>query len=234
MNQPPADHPTEPAPTPGNPAPASADETGKAELRPDERPLPSPGDDGVIARVRRRTSVAASLPMTAGLLLALTGWWWPGWFAGRSGFFIGGLAVAVLLLAAGALVRRARLWARAVDEAAIWSRGCLDGAISVRAVPAGWVKAACGAPVSLHAGRGSVPMVRRERRFASQVLPLKTVYGPLSAGQALVVHARADGAMLVRGDQIQALVLQSRGPILIGRLDDGAVFAADRWAAGTS
>jgi hypothetical protein len=29
------------------------------------------------------------------------------------------------------------------------------------------------------------------------------------------------------------LALQPRGPILIGRLDDGAVFAADRWTVGT-
>lgn len=213
----------EPAPGPGS-----------SEPEPQPSPGGSPGDDGVIGRLSRRTAAAAILPLTVGVLLVLTGWLWPHWFTGRTGSLIGGLAAALLLLATGVLLRRARRWGRAALASASWSRDCLAGEVSAGSMPPGWVKAVCGEPVPLHSGRGSIPLVRRQRRFASWVLPLKTAGGSLAAGHAVVVHARPDGAMLARGDPIQVLALQPRGPILIGRLDDGAVFAADRWTTGTS
>lgn len=223
-------------PAPGAASSASAS-SGPESSEPEPQQSPpggAPGDDGVIGRVRRRTAAAAVVPLTLGVLLVLTGWFWPGWLKHQSGFFIGGLVVALVLLAAGALLRRAGWWESAALEAATWTRACVAGEVSPSCLLPGWSKAVCGTPVPLHSGRGSIPLVRRRRRFASWVLPLKTADGPLAAGYAAVVHARSDGAMPERGDRIQVLTLRPRGPILIGRLDDGAVFAADRWTAGTS
>jgi hypothetical protein len=188
------------------------------------------GDGGVLDRLRRRTGAAAVLPLACAAALVVSGWMWPAWLHGWGGFVFGALGVAVCLLAAGVLLNRARRWRGARTACDEWVRGRAGGAVSARSVPAGWAKAVCTSGVPLHSGRGTVPMLRRERRFRSRVLPLKAVSGPLASGEAVVVHARPDGAMPGRGDQLQVRVLHPRGPILIGRLDDGAVFAADRWS----
>lgn len=190
------------------------------------------GDGGVLDRLRRRTATAAVIPLACAAALAVSGWVWPAWFAGTDGVVLGGLAVALCLFAAGVLLHRARRWHQARAEADAWVRGWAEATVSARLVPAGWAKAVCTTGVPLHSGRGAIPMLRRERRFRSGVLPLKAVSGPLAAGVAVVVHARRDGDMPKRGDQIQVVALRPRGPILIGRLDDGAVFAADRWSIG--
>lgn len=190
----------------------------------------SSGDGGVLDRLRRRTGAAAVLPLVCAAVLAVSGWMWPAWLRGGGGLVFGALAVAVCLLAAGVLLKRARRWRGARAACDDWAQGWVNGAVSARSVPAGWVKAVCTSGVPLHSGRGTVPMLRRERRYRSRVLPLKAVSGPLAAGEAVVVHARPDGAMPGRGDQLQVRVLHPRGPILIGRLEDGAVFAADRWS----
>lgn len=253
MTQPPGDDATEPSPVPGGPsslphqppcdAPVSAPQPGERrpsstgdgavpaaapdEPHDDAEPFaPRPGDGGVIARVRRRTTGLATLPLTIGLLLALTGWGWPRWLAGAGGLFLGGLGLALCLLAAGMLLRRARLWSRAAAEVTAWSQSRPDST-----APTGWVKSACGSPVPLHSGRGSIPLLRRERRFPARVLPLKAAGGLLAAGYAVIVHARADGAMPAPGDELKVLALTPHGPILIGRVD-GVVFAADRWTVG--
>lgn len=98
---------------------------------------------------------------------------------------------------------------------------------------AGWVTAACGDPTPLHSGRGTIPLLRRQRQFPPHVLPLRTVTGPLASGFAVIVHGRPDRALPERDDRISAWVYGPRGPILIGRHADGAVFAADRWTVGT-
>jgi hypothetical protein len=186
----------------------------------------------VLRRLTRRTAAAAAGPVVCAAALAVSGWGWPAWLSGLGGSVLGLIAVALCLLAAGVLLGRARRWRAAQADADAWVRGWAAGAVSARAVPDGWAKAVCATGVPLHSGRGAIPMLRRERRFRSGVLPLKAVAGPLAAGQAVVVHARADEAMPKRGDQIQVRALQPRGPILIGRLEDGAVFAADRWSLG--
>jgi hypothetical protein len=170
--------------------------------------------------------------LVVGAVLAVSGWVWPAWFAGWGGAVLGGLGVLVCLFAAGVLLRRAFRWRDARAESNAWVRGWASGTVSARAVPNGWAKAVCATGVPLHSGRGAIPMLRRERRFRSGVLPLKAVSGPLAGGEAVVVHARMDGLMPTRGDQLQVFAMQRSGPILIGRLDDGAVFAADRWTLG--
>lgn len=196
---------------------------------------PIAGDDSAIERVRRRTALAGVVPATCGAMLALAGWAWPGWLIGRTGAVVGGLTVALCLVAAAALLRRAYWWRQAESDATAWSTGRAAGVISaLRAQPGptGWVTGVCGAPAPLHRGRGSIPMFRRERRLPPVVLPLRTSAGPLAAGYAVVVHARTDRALPAPGDRLQVRVLAPRGPILIARLDDGVVFAADRWSFG--
>ncbi|MEO7124530.1 MAG: hypothetical protein ABI382_08215 [Nakamurella sp.] len=217
---------TTPLPQP-DPAPEHGPEHGL------ERPRP-PGDDGVSARVGKRTISAGVLPAVVAAALAITGWAWPGWFAGSAGTTFGMIAVALAVLAAAVLLRRSRMWVRAGRDARVWAEQWDVGEISPRAAVDGWVKAVCGAPAPLYLGRGSVPMFRRRRKLAPTILPLRTASGPLAAGHAVVVHARADGAALTQKDQIVVKALGARGPILIGRIDDGAVFAADRWTAGTA
>lgn len=195
---------------------------------------PAPGDCGTVDRIRRRTAAASLLPLAAGAGLAAAAWWRPGSVAGRGGIFLAALAVAFLALAAVMLLRRARWWAAAAGQVDGWTQEWAAGAVSAAGAPPGWVTAVCGAPVPLHPGKGAIPLLRRQRRLPPCVLPLRTASGPLAAGRAVVVHARRDGALPARGDQIQVWALAPRGPILIGRLADGAVFAADRWTAGTA
>lgn len=189
-----------------------------------------PGDAGVSARLRRRTAMAGVAPVTVGVVLAVTGWVLPGWLIGPVGAAVGVLLLILVAAAAGVLFRRAGLWAAAEAAATQWAERWSGDA--AHAAPDGWVTAVCGAPAPLHAGRGAIPMFRRARRLPAVVLPLRAVSGPLAAGDAVVVHARRDGATPAHGDRLQVQALRPRGPILIGRLEDGAVFAADRWTVG--
>jgi hypothetical protein len=191
-------------------------------------PTTDTGDAGVLSRMRRRTAGAGVIPLVCAIVLAGSGWFWPAWFSGSAGTLLGGLVVVLLLSATAVLLRRASLWRQAEAESETWVSAWAG---ADRAVP-DWVKAVCGEPTPLFAGRGAIPMLRRERRFPSRVLPVRTASGPLAAGFAVVVHARTDGAFPAPSDRIRVLALQPRGPILIGRLDDGAVFAADRWTVG--
>lgn len=193
-----------------------------------------PGDDGVCARVGKRTASASLIPAFVAAALAFTGWAWPGWSVGATGIVIAVVAVAAAVFGTVVLVRRSRLWAQAEREARKWEAQWSAGGVSEQSPPEGWVRAVCGAPAPLFRGRGAVPMLRRTRTLAPVVLPLRTASGPLAAGHAVVVHARSDGAVLEEQARILVRTVQRRGPILIGRVDDGALFAADRWTAGAA
>jgi hypothetical protein len=183
-----------------------------------------PGDAGVPARVRNRTAgAAASLLVLSGILAAL-GWGWPGGLSGAAGAVIGAVVIAVLVVAAGILLRRAALWARAARLAA---------RVFDDPVTAGGLPAVLGTPVSLHPVRPGTPPIRAGRRLRASVLPIRTVGGPLSGGRAVLVHARPDSLLPRPEDSIRVHALGSRGPFLLCRSADGVVFAADCWSFST-
>lgn len=192
---------------------------------------PAPGDAGVTARLRRRTALAAWVPLTLLAVVAVTAWGRPGWATSGSAFGVAVLACALCSLAAGALIRRAARWRTATEAAAQWARRWQHGTGAAAPIPDTWRDAACGDPKPLHTGK-ALPVVRRERRLPAVVLPLRVSGGVLAEGQAVIVHARGDRLLPGRGDVLQVLVLGRRGPYLIGRVADGVVFAADRWMVG--
>lgn len=202
------------------------------------------------ARLRRRTIAASVLPMIIAAAVAVSGWAWPGWMRGSGGSAFG-IAVLVLAVAfCAVVVRRAQAWARAsieadrwselwsahvpqqgpepwsTDTSAGWSAG--EGAVAADA----WVAGVCAEPAPIFKPRSSIPLIRRTRQYSPFVLPLRATSGPMAAGHAVVVHGRPDRAQPAADDRIVVRALAARGPILIGRLDDGVVFASDRWIAG--
>lgn len=188
---------------------------------------PRDADDGVLRRVRRRTARAAAVPASVGVALALTGWGWPGWFTRTTGAVIGIAMVALCGLAAAVIARRSQLWSTADRCAAAWSDAAADlrgAAIST----AGWVAAACGAPQPLFRPSGTA-LWRRVRRFPAHVVALRAAAGPLATGEAVTVHGRPDGLLPSSGDALCVFVVAARGPYLVGRPVDGALFVADRW-----
>lgn len=182
-------------------------------------PASAIGDDGVLNRVRARTTFAGLTMMCATALFALTGWVWPAWLAGGPGLAIGVVVVAAAGGMGLMLLRRARLWGVAAVRASSWA-GDLGGP--------GWVKAVCGQARPMRRNSGP-PMLRRVSKHAQIVLPLRAQSGPLSAGEAVMVHARADALAPTRDDDLLVYAVTARGPILIGRPADGVLFVADRW-----
>lgn len=184
-------------------------------------------DDGVLRRVHRRTARASVAPAAVGLALALTGWGWPGWFEGAGGAVIGVAAVTLCALAAVLLARRARLWAAAVRAAAAWHADG-TGDDGTGSPPAAWATAVCGEPQPMfRPGRSA--LWRRARRYPAHIVALRAAAGPLAAGAAVTVHGRSDGLLPDRGDSFRVHAVSERGPFLLGRPADGALFAADRW-----
>lgn len=189
-----------------------------------------PGDAGVLERLIRRPLQLVPLPAVLLLLTAVTAWGWPAWGTDGAGLVIAVLTAAVFVAAVMVMVGRARRWMRVRPVAASWAGTAGGGAPGDDRT--GWVAAVCGPPTSLHAGSGRIPMVRPHRRFPAVVLPLRTVEGPLVAGVGVVVHGRRDLAVPAAGDDIRVHVSHPRGPFLIARRSDGAIFAADRWIIG--
>ena len=199
---------------------------------------PTDGPDaGVVRRVRRRTAGAAVGAGVLAVALAALGWGWPGWFAGAAGAVIGGCAVLACAAGAAMLARRAVLWSRAGLLVARVGRGeppdpgagsaSGSGGISDSSGSSGSV-ASCGPAVPL---RRSLPGAFRVRRngLPASVLPLRARSGPLAEGRAVIVHPRTDQLLPRPGDSIEVHALGPRGPFLIVRAGDGAVFAADGW-----
>jgi hypothetical protein len=183
-----------------------------------------PGDAGVPARLRTRTALAgAGLLLLAGILAAL-GWGWPGGLTGAAGTVIGAVVVAAPTVGAALLVRRAVLWGRA---------NRMSSRLTGDPVTATGLPAVCGSPVPLHPVRPGTPPIRTGRRLRASVMPVRTVTGPLSGGQAVLVHARSDSLLPRPEDSIDVHALGRRGPFLLHRSEDGVVFAADRWLFST-
>lgn len=184
-----------------------------------------PGDAGVPVRVRTRTAVAGALLLIPALLIGWTGWGWPGWLDGAAGVAFGGVLVAVLVAGAAMLLRRAVLWTRAAALAARLTSGApsppVDAPASGQAP-----HATVGPSVPLHATRPGAPL---RRRLPAQVLPIRAASGPLGRGRAVTVHMRSDSLLPRPGDSIAVHVLGTRGPFLLRRDSDGAIFAADSW-----
>jgi hypothetical protein len=63
----------------------------------------------------------------------------------------------------------------------------------------------------------------------AHLLPVRTADGPLAEGRAVLVHSRSDSLLPGPGDNIEVHALGTRGPFLILRLSDRAVFPADCW-----
>ncbi len=182
-------------------------------------PASAIGDDGVLSRVRARTTVSGLTMMCVTALFALTGWVWPAWLAGGPGLVIGVVVVAAAGGMGLVLLRRARLWGLAAVRASSWA-GDLGGP--------GWVNAVCGQARPMRRNSGP-PMLRRVSKHAQIVLPLKAQFGPLAGGEAVMVHARADALAPTRDDDLRVYAITTRGPFLLGRPVDGALFVADRW-----
>lgn len=214
--QPPGLHPSEQPQAARSPA-----EQTTAASNPAQR---LPGDAGVPARLRNRTALAAvALLLLAGVLAAL-GWGWPGGLTGAAGTVIGAVVVAAPTFGAAVLGRRALLWGRATRLSA----GLTDGPVTAAGLPT-----VCGSPVPLHPARPGTPPIRTGRRLRAYVMPVRTVTGPLSGGQAVLVHARSDSLLPRPEDSIDVHALGRRGPFLLHRPEDGGVFAADRWLFST-
>lgn len=212
------DEPRDPTPetgSSGSSAPDPARET-TGDPGPDETPVTAPaaGDDDVLARLARRTATTAGILGICVLLITGTGLWWPGWFARPVGLVIGIALIAVCTLGAVILLRRAGSWTAV-------------GAASLRDQPG--VRAVVGEPRPLH--RSDRVMIRR-RRFPAQVVPVRSASGPWADGAALLVHGRADGVQLHADDDVAAHWVTPRGPYLLERPADGALFAAERSTFG--
>lgn len=214
---------------------------------PASEPAPVPGDAGVPQRVRTRTAIAAGVPATVGGLLALFGWGWPGWFRGPAGLVIGLCAVGACAATAAVLFRRAVLWGHAMrlsarltqaqpgdvaDPARPLSGGGTGDSTDIR--PRGTrsvdrLPAVCGAAVPLHRLRPGTTRLLTGRRLRTHVMPLRTVSGVLADGDAVLLHPRLDASLPRPEDRIEVHPLGLRGPFLLLRPEDGAIFAADRW-----
>ncbi len=169
-----------------------------------------PGDGGVIARVRRRTTAVAGAVAGLTAVALLTGATWPGWAAeSLTATVVGVLGTVIGALLAGWLGLRARRWDRLerIDR-------------RDRSAPA-----TLGAPVPLHPVRAGQPI---KRRLPAVVLPVRAGIAGLAGGEALIVHARRDRLQLTSADPVDVVADHDRGPYLLIRRTDGAVFAAER------
>lgn len=185
------------------------------------------GDDAVLARVTRRTRLAAGLPIAVAVVVAAAAWGWPGSATGASGVAIVAVAVAILLTPAVVLLRRVRLWTVAAKRATEWTGSTAQG-------HGNWAKAVCGPPVPLFKPAGSGSLLRRARKLPPVVVPVRAESGPLQRGEAVIVHARADGLIPESGDVLAVAAVSRRGPFLLGRAADGALFVADRFTGAAS
>jgi len=175
----------------------------------------------VTRRVRSRTASAAVVAASFTALLAVLGWLAPGWFVGSAGAVIGGGAVAVCVAGVTVLAGRCARWSQAAELA-----GLLAASVPGAAPPG--VPARCGTPVRLHQPRTGLQRWSRPR-LPAHLVPIRAAGGPLAAGHAVVVHPRPDALLLDPEDSIEVHALGRRGPFLIVRTADRAVFAADRW-----
>jgi hypothetical protein len=217
----------------GVPAAGSSGSSGSsAPDRPEERsgaPVdrpadPDTGDDrsngeptadgGVLLRLARRTATTAGVLGVAVLLITATGLWWPGWFARPVGLTVGVLLVMGCTVGAVGLLRRSGSWTALTAGALRDSPG---------------VATVVGEPRALH---GTRPMVVRRRRYAAEVVPIRSATGPWTGGAALIVHGRSDGVSLRADDDVVARWVHLRGPYLLQRTADGALFAAERSTLG--
>jgi hypothetical protein len=173
-----------------------------------------PGDGGVLFRLARRTAITAGVLGVAVLLITATGLLWPGWFARPAGLTVGVLLVVGCALAAVMLLRRSGSWTALT-------------ASTLRDAPG--IPTVVGEPRPLHGPR---PTVVRRRRYAAQVVPIRSTTGPWTSGAALIVHGRADGIALRADDDVVARWVHPRGPYLLQRPEDGALFAAERSTLG--
>lgn len=181
-------------------------------------------DGGVLSRVRGRTSRTVVAPAAAAAVLVVVGWLWPRWFGGVGASLLGGAAVVLCLLVTGVLARRARLWALAEEIARQWP----DPAAGDER----WPRATCAEPRALHA-TGGPSIWRRARKHRRHVLGVRAASGPLAEGQAVTLHGRTDGLLPSAGDELRVCAATPRGPFLLGRPADGALFVADRWSYAT-
>jgi hypothetical protein len=146
-------------------------------------------DDGVCHRllVRCRTGAGVLGLLGAAFLLiaAIRSW----------GMVSAGFAlVAVGLLAGGALLAvRARTWSVVAD---------------ITLPPVAIADAIIGAPRALSLGAPQAPL---KRKLAAVVVPIHRFDGPQPGGGALIVHARADGAVLAVDDEVEIWPAGPRG-----------------------
>ena len=189
-----------------------------------------PGDAGTTRRVLRRTAAVTGTAAGLTVLLAVLGFLAPDWFVGVVGATIGGCAVALCAAGTAVIARRATLWSRTVRLArSLAGERADDGPSIDGAGPHGpGVPARCGAPIRLHRP-GSGLQIWSRRRLPAHLLPVRTATGPLASGRAVIVHPRPDSLLPGPGDRIEVHALGRRGPFLLLRPDDGAVFAADCW-----
>lgn len=163
--------------------------------------------------------------------LTMTAVAWPGWATDRLPALLITLVVAAGgIWAAMRLLRRARVWAvgrtraaeLAVSGAARKSRG--RSAKPPRSAPVG-VPAQIGNPLPLHRSRPGQPI---RRRHSALVVPITAELPGLAGGRSLTVHGRSDRIELAAGDPVEVVSLAGpKGPFLLYRPGDGAVFAAD-------
>ncbi len=170
-------------------------------------------DGGVLIRLRRRAAVATVVAGLAAVAVMGTGLFWPAWFfVTVTAAVEGAVATAVLIGVSLAVGKRARSWARAAQS------GARDG-------PTGSAEpGVIGPPRSLHRNRPGAPL---RRRHLAQIVPVRTVAGPLAGGAALLVHGRRDGELLNDGDAVSIYAVQLRGAYLLLRASDGAVFVGE-------
>lgn len=184
------------------------------------------GDGGALARALRRTRRGAPWPAAAALVLAATAWWWPRWADDALRTAVAGAVVVMLAATTPVLVHRAALWRQAMLRRSEWDEGA-------ESEDRGWQRAVCGESMPLFRPKGAGSVLTRRRRFPPRVLPLRSRSGPLADGRAVIVLARSDGECPRTGDGLVVLSLGRRGPYLIGRTADRALFAAHRWSATT-
>lgn len=170
-------------------------------------------DGGVLIRLRRRSTVATVLAGLAAATVVGTGLLWPAWFfATITATVLGAAVTAVLTGVSVAVGRRARRWSRAAQSVAgEGPTGPADPGV-------------IGPPKSLHRNRPGAPL---RRRHLAQIVPVRTVAGPLAGGAALLVHGRRDGELLNDGDTVRIHAAQLRGAYLLVRPSDGAVFVGE-------
>jgi hypothetical protein len=137
------------------------------------------------------------------------------------------LVSAGLLTASVLLALRARLWSVLADT----TPPALAGA-----------EAIIGAPRALSPGVPNAPV---KRKLGAVVVPIHRFDGPQPGGGALIVHARADAAVLKADDEVQIWLVGSDGKLgepatlpaqaekaafggrfLIRRVHDGMIFLA--------